>query len=273
MKRCLTICALVALSSAAVRADVTVTTEVTIDGPMAAMMGGAMPRLIMRVKGTKSRTDVEVMGQSVSTITDVAARQVIVLMPGQKTVQVFDAAQLEALVAAAPAPPRFDGTFEPTGQTQTIAGQLREQFSFSTSMDISQMSTMAPQVPSEVLEMLKGAKMITKGFVWMSMSAPGAAEYAAYMKAAVAANLASPPVPGLGPAQGSLDQAMRLFRRAEGIAYLSEAELSLEGNAPILEMLKQLATMKMISRVTDVTVSPIADDLFAVPADYAVTKP
>ena len=94
-----------------------------------------------------------------------------------------------------------------------------------------------------------------------------------YMKAAVAANLASPPVPGLGPAQGSLDQAMRLFGRAEGIAYLSEAELSLEGNAPILEMLKQLATMKMTSKVTDVSVSPIADDLFAVPADYTVTKP
>ena len=121
--------------------------------------------------------------------------------------------------------------------------------------------------------MLKGAKMITKGFVWVAKTAPGAAEYAAYMKAAVTANLASPPVPGLGPAQGSLDQAMRLFRRAEGIAYLSEAELSLEGNAPILEMLKQLATMKMTSKVTDVSVSPIADDLFAVPADYTVTRP
>ncbi len=273
MKRCLAICALVALGSAAVRADVTVTTEVTIDGAMAAMMSGAMPRLIMRVKGTKSRTDVEVMGQSVSTITDLTTRQVIVLMPGQKTAQVFDAAQLEALAATAPAPPRLDVTFEPTGQTQTIGGQLCEQFSFSTSMDFSQMSTMAPQMPREALEMLKGAKMITKGFVWVAKSAPGAAEYAAYMKAAVAANLASPPVPGLGPAQGSLDQAMRLFRRAEGIAYLSEAELSLEGNAPILEMLKQLATMKMTSKVTDVSVSPIADDLFAVPADYTVTKP
>src|SRR6185436_5001204 len=104
MKRCLAICALVALGSAAVRADVTVTTELTIDGPMAAMMSGAMPRLIMRVKGTKSRTDIEVMGQSVSTITDLTAREVIVLTPGQKTAQVFDATQLQALAATAPAP-------------------------------------------------------------------------------------------------------------------------------------------------------------------------
>ena len=213
------------------------------------------------------------MGQSVSTITDLAARQVIVLTPGQKTAQVFDAAQLEALAATAPAPPRFDVTFEPTGQTQTIGGQACEQFSFSTSMDVSQMSAMAPQMPREAIEMLKGAKMITKGSVWVAKSAPGAAEYAAYMKAALAANLASPTVSGLGPAQGSVDQALRLFRRADGIAYLSETDLSLEGNAPILEMLKQLATMKMTSKVTDVSVSPIADDLFAVPADYTVTKP
>jgi hypothetical protein len=273
MKRCLAICALVALGSAAVRADVTVTTEVTIDGAMAAMIGGAMPRMIMRVKGTKSRTDVEVMGQSVATITDLAARQVIVLTPGQKAAQVFEAAQLEALAATAAAPPKFDITFEPTGQTQTIGGQACEQFSFSTSMDVSQMSAMAPQMPKEALEMLKGAKMITKGFVWVAKSAPGAAEYAAYMKAAVAANLATPTVSGLGAAQGSVDQAMRLFRRAEGIAYLSEADLSFEGNAPILEMLKQVATMKMTSKVTEVSASPIADDLFAVPADYTVTKP
>ena len=166
-----------------------------------------------------------------------------------------------------------DVVFEPTGKTQTIDGQLCDQFTFSSSMDIAQMGTLAPQMPKEALEMLKGAKMVTKGVVWVAKSAPGAAEYSAYMKAATAANLASPTVAGLGPAQGNLDQAMRLFGRAEGIAYLSEADLSLEGNAPILEMLKQLATMKMTNKVTEVSVAPIADDLFAVPADYTVTKP
>jgi hypothetical protein len=273
MKRCLAICALVVLGSGAVRADVTVTTEVTIDGPMAAMMSGAMPRIIMRVKGTKARMDIEVVGQSVSTITDLSARQVIVLMPSQKTAQVFDSARLQAQAASVPAVPKLDVTFEPTGQTQTIGGQLCEQFSFSSSVDIAQMGTMAPQMPKEALEMLKGAKMITKGVVWVAKSAPGAAEYAAYMKAAAAANLASPAAGGLGPAQGSLDQAMRLFGRADGIAYLSEADLSLEGNAPILEMLRQLATMKVTNKVTEVSVAPIGDDLFVVPADYTVTPP
>jgi hypothetical protein len=273
MKRCLAICALVALGSAAVRADVTVTTEVAIDGPMAAMMSGAMPRMIMRVKGTKARTDMEVMGQSVSTITDLTSRQVIVLTPSQKTAHVFDAERVQAQAPGAPAMPPPDVTFEPTGKTQTIGGQLCDQFTFSTAMDVSQMSALAPQMPREVLEMLKGAKMVTKGIVWVAKSAPGAAEYAAFMKAATAANLASPAAGGLGPAQGSLDQAMRLFGRAEGIAYLSEAEISLQGDAPILEMLKQLATMKMTNTVTAVSVTAIADDLFAVPADYTVTRP
>lgn len=272
MKHCLAICALVALGSAAVRADVTVTTEVTIDGPLAAMMSGAIPRLILRIKGTKSRTDIDVMGQSLSTITDLTARQVIVLTPGQKTAQLFDVAP-QARAAPATPVPQVDVVFEPTGQTQTFGGQPCEQFSFSTSIDISQMSTLAPQMPKEALEMLKGAKVITKGVVWVAKSAPGAAEYAAYMKTAMAANLTTPTVPGLGPAQGNLDQVMRLFGRADGIAYLSEADISLEGNAPILEMLKQLATMKMTSKVTEVSVAPIADDLFAVPGDYTVTKP
>src|SRR5215210_5136343 len=169
MKRGLAIsCALVVLGSAVVRADVTVTTEVTIDGAMAAMMSGAMPRMVMRIKGTKARTDVEVMGQSVSTITDLTARQVIVLTPAQKTAQVFDAARLQADAASVPPMPKLDVTFEPTGKTETIAGQLCEQFSFSTSMDVSQMGTLAPQMPREALEMLKGAKMITKGIVWVA---------------------------------------------------------------------------------------------------------
>src|SRR5712691_11181677 len=99
MKRCLAICALVALGSSALTADVTVTTEVTIDGPMAALMSGAVPRMIMRVKGTKSRTDIEVNGQILSTITDLTSRQVIVLTQGQKMAQVFDVARLQAQAA------------------------------------------------------------------------------------------------------------------------------------------------------------------------------
>jgi hypothetical protein len=273
MKRYLAICALIALGSAAVRADVTVTTEVTIDGPMAAMMSGATPRMIMRVKGTKARTDMEVMGQSVSTITDLTARQVTVLMASQKTAQVFDADRLQAQAAGPAAIPRPEVIFEPTGQAQTIAGQPCDQYRFSTSMDMTQMASLAPQMPKEAAEMLKGAKVVTKGTVWVAKSGPGATEYAAFLKAATAANLGSPSVPSSGPAIGNFDEIMRLFGRVDGIAYLSEVEISLEGTAPIIEMLKQLATMKVTNKVTDVSVAPIADDLFAVPADYTVTKP
>ena len=269
MKHCLAICALVALGSAAVRADVTVTTEVTIDGPMAAMMSGGLPRMIMRVKGTKARMDFEVMGQNVSTITDLTARQVTVLMASQKTAQVFDTDRLQAQATGVAAVPRLEVTFDPTGQTQTIAGQLCDQYSFSTSMDMSQMSALTPQMPKEAAEMLKGARVVTKGVVWVAKGGPGAAEYAAFMKAATAANLAAPSAPGLG----NFDEILRLFGRVDGLAYLSEVEVSLEGTAPIIEMLKQLATMKMTNKVTDVSVTPIADDLFAVPADYTVTKP
>jgi hypothetical protein len=199
----------------------------------------------------------------------------IVLTPSQKTAQVFDAARLRAQAATAPAMPKLDLAFEPTGRTQTIGGQPCDQFSFLLTVDMSQAGTLAPQLPKEVAEMLKDSKMVTKGFVWVAKDAPGAQEYAAFVKAATAANLLSSPpaTSSLGPAQGSLDQAMRLFMRTDGIAYLSEAEVSLEGTAPIVEMIRALATLKLINKVTDVSVAPLADDLFATPADYTVTRP
>jgi hypothetical protein len=227
----------------------------------------------MRVKGTKARMDVEVMGQSVATLTDLTARQVTVLMASQKTAQVFDADRLQAQAAGVAAIPRPEVAFQPTGQTQTIAGQPCDQYRFSSSMDMTQMASLAPQMPKEAVEMLKGATLVTKGIVWVAKTGAGATEYAAFMKAAAAANLASPSVPSFGPATGNLDGIMRLFGRVDGIAYLSEVEVSLEGTAPIIEMLKQLATMKLTNKVTDVAVTPIADDLFAIPADYTVTKP
>ena len=38
-------------------------------------------------------------------------------------------------------------------------------------------------------------------------------------------------------------------------------------------MLKQVATMKVTSKVTEVSLAPIGDESFTVPADYTITKP
>ncbi len=275
MKRCAAIFALIALCSAAPHADVTVTTMSTFEGGMAAMMNGVAPRMIVRIKGRKMRTDMEFLGQTISSITDLTTRQMITLMPAQKTAQVLDAASLQAGTGTLPAMPKIDVTFEPTGRTQTIGGQRCDEFKVSTSVDMSQMGTLGPDIPKEAAAMFKDFKITTKGVVWVAKNAPGAAEYLAFQKAATAASLLSvpPSVAGAGPSQGSLSQAMGLFARAEGISYLMEAETSLEGNSPMIEMMKPMFAMKVINKVTDVSVAAIADEVFKVPADYTLTKP
>ena len=275
MKRSVATVALIALCSVALGADVTVTTTTTIEGPLAAMMNGASPRMITRIKGMKSRTDLEFQDQTLSTIIDLATKQAVVLIPAQKTAQVVDAASVAARTGSTPGAPRVDAVFEPTGRMQTINGQRCDEFRFSMSLDMSQAGAQAPQIPKEAFEVLKDARMATKGVMCLAKTAPGAAEYAAFQKAAIAANLLSgaASLSGLGAAQGSIDQTMRLFARPEGIPYLVEADTSLEGTAPIIDLIKQLAAVKMINKVTEVSVAPIADDLFTVPADYTYTKP
>src|SRR4029078_10768026 len=77
-----------ALCSPALQADVTVVQTTTVEGGMAAMGGGAAPSptTTTKGKGQKSRTDVDIPSMmQIATITDLPAKQVIILRPDQKT--------------------------------------------------------------------------------------------------------------------------------------------------------------------------------------------
>ena len=63
------------------RADVTITITNTVEGPMAALAlaGADAPRITMRIQGLKARTDMDVMGRAIATVTDVASKQMFML--------------------------------------------------------------------------------------------------------------------------------------------------------------------------------------------------
>ena len=65
MKRVVGLCAgMVVLVSAALRADVTITQTITMEGQAVAAMGQSIaPRVVMRIKGTKARTEVDANGK------------------------------------------------------------------------------------------------------------------------------------------------------------------------------------------------------------------
>ena len=85
MKRPLPCLVLLACCSASLRADITVTSVTTMEGAMSAMTGGASPKMVMRIKGMKARSEIEAMGQTFTGLADLSTKQVLMLHPEDKT--------------------------------------------------------------------------------------------------------------------------------------------------------------------------------------------
>ena len=273
MKRGLVTLAFVVLGSAALFADVTVTTTTKMEGgPMAGMMTSP-PQTTTRIRGNKQRTDMNAMGQTFSMIIDLDAKQMIVLRPDNHTAQIVTFDSVNAAAAGAVksgAMPNVDGSLEPTGRSQSIGGVTCDEYRFSMTIDMANagMGQMPPQAA-------KDAKMMMKGSVWMAKDVPGAAEYMAFQKAMAQANLpslAGAGGKGMGGASG-VDRLSRLFKGTEGMPYMTEMEMSVEGSDPMVAMMNQaMAGMHVSNQVSNVSVAKIADDAFTVPADYKVVK-
>ncbi len=271
MKNWLVTVAVVAVSFVSVRADVTVVQTMTMEGAAAAAMGGAqLPRITMRIRGQKSRADIDVNGQVVSSIADIAARQVIVLTAATKTATITTPAS----IAAGGAPvtmPEVDMSFKPTGKTQTIDGQLCEEHALMMTIDMAEMMGQG-QAPPEAAAMMKDVRMMMNGSIWIARGAPGAAEFAAFNKAAMETNLMSA-VTGMAPGKsGGLDKLMEAAAAAPGIPYLTEMTMVFEGSGPMVAAMKQMGPMKMIQKVASVSTDAIADDAFKIPEGYTIEK-
>jgi hypothetical protein len=266
MKRWVATITIAALCGTSLLADVTITSTTSMEGGTAAMMGGMTPKSVTRIKGNKARTDIDVSGQMVATLMDLQKKEIYMLRPDQKTAQLLNPTTLDVAM------PKVEASYKPTGQKKTIEGAECDEYTFTVSMDMSQMGP-GGKVAPEAAEMMKGLKMVISGSTWIAKSGPGVSEYVAFQKAAAAANLgafASGGVPGMQT--GGLEQVMKAMADAPGVPYLTEATMSMTGSGPIVEMMKQLGAMKITNRVNSITADPIPDDMLIVPADYKVIK-
>lgn len=261
---------LVALSIVPLRADITLTTTMVMEGQAAGMMGGQTPKITMRIKGMKSRTDIETGAMTSIGLADLTKKEVVLLQPQAKTAQVFSAA---AAAAGGPALPTadVDASLKPTGKSQTIEGQTCDEHTFTMTLDMASLAGQG-QVPPEAAAMMKDVKMVMNGSVWLAKAAPGAAEYATFVKAATEANLFAA-LSGMKPGQsGGLDKLMAVTASAPGLPYLTEIAMTFEGTGEIMQVFKQMGTMKMVQKISSVSLEPIADDLFVMPEGYTIEK-
>jgi hypothetical protein len=253
----------VGFASTAVRADVTLTMTNSVEGPMVAATGTSAVRVVLRIQGLKSRSEVEVMGRSFATIVDVPGKQMMMLDPAQKTIRRVTAEQMKN-----PLPdiqlPKLDVKVEPTGRTQQISGQTCSEFRMDMTMDMGSMA--GAQMPREMVDAMKDLRMVMKGSTWIATSTPAAAEFVKFQQAARAIGLEVPT--SLAAGQNTPDPLTQTLANMEGLPCLSEMEATYEGSGPMIEMLKKMGTLKVASRLEEVSVAPIPADMFTVPAGY-----
>lgn len=281
MKRCAIALTLLVVWSAGVRADVTVTNTLTFAGPMAAMMNGAN-QMVMRIKGTHARMDMEMMGQRMSTLMDMETKQVTILQHAQKTAQLVDMSQALAKAGVSGQMPKIDAKVDPTGNTMEINGQKCSEYKYSMTLDMAaMMANMAASgagpggqpMPPGAADMFKDLKMIMNGTMWVAKDGPGVSEYVKFSKAAQGNMMPMSPFGGAGMTGApGMEEMMKAFSKLDGMAYQTEIEMSFEGTSPMIDMVKAMGAMKISTKVTEVSTQPIADDQFQVPADYTVTK-
>lgn len=273
MKRWLATLLVFTFCSAIVRADVTIVQTTTVEGGMAAAAGqGASPRITTRIKGLKSRTDMELPTGSVSTITDVTTKQVIILNHAQKTAQMGGGAPATATSTTPPltGTVTMDASVTPTGKSQVIDGLKCDEFTFTTKMAMSDIG--GAGVPPEAAAMMAGMSMVMSGSMWVTKDAPGAAEYLGYQKAMSAADLSGAAMAATGVKMPGMDKLAKAMASVNGLAYMTEMNMTIEGTGQMADMMRQMGAMKITTKSSSISVDPIGDDQFKVPEGYTVIK-
>jgi hypothetical protein len=281
MKRWLVTTLAVLVCSAALGADVTIVQTTTVEGGMAAMAaqagGGNMsPKMTTRLKGQKTRTDVETGPVNVATIMDLATKQVIILRHDQKTAMISTvpsvAAAPEGTAAAKPdvTLPKVDASVTPTGKSQVIDGFKCDEYTFTTRMNMGEMS--GAKVPPEAAAMMQGVTMTMTGSMWVAKDAPGAAEFLAFQKAAASNAMAAAAMGASGVSIPGMEKLVKAMADVQGLTYLTEMTINVEGTGQIADMMKQMGPMKVTTKVNSISTETVSDDLFKVPDGYQVIK-
>ena len=262
MRTWLVTVAVLGCRSVPLRADIRITQSRTVEGRAAVLMPDAgLPRVTIRIKGMKARTDVETYGDTVTTVTDVETQQVMLLRTGSNIAQVTIP---ESVAAVGPwQTPHIHIFLRLTGKSRMINGVSCDEHSFTMRIDMA--SVPNPHVPPEAM---KGVTMLMNGSIWIGRPVPGAAEWMAFNKAALNSKLLSAVT---GVASEPWMDKLHEVSAAAGIPYLTEMTTRYEGSGPMMDVVEGIGDMKMVQRVT-VSTAPLAADLFELPARYKLEK-
>jgi hypothetical protein len=214
------------------------------------------------IKGHKMRTDLQAGTRTQSTIFDLDAQKMYVFESGRKEADVWDMADFSKQVGSGIDASQLKASVTPNGQTRQIGAQSATGYD----MLISMPSAMGGSKDVMMTVTLSGP-------VWIVKNAPGAAEYAAFYKAAAEKGwiFGDPRAAKGQPGQAkAMAEMYRQFAEIGGIPYESEIQIKMgmDGGAgnPMAGMLAKMGNMSVQTKVEDVQTGPLADELFAPPA-------
>jgi hypothetical protein len=270
----------ICLCTVPLAADVTINITTSIEGGLAGGPSGAgmTPKIVTRISGEKSRTDVDTGDQAVSTIIDTAANQAFVLRPNEKTAMQIPIDTAAQGPQTASGPPAIVAEVKPTGQSRDIDGIACAEYSVSMRMDMAAVvASGGSSLPPEATTMLKDVFLKISGSTWVAKDAPGTADYLSFQKAAAQVAIAAMSrLPGTSgspsPVPRGMERLVTGFPEAPGIPYLTELTTAVEGTGQFVGLLQGMAQMKITSKVTGVSTEAISAETFAVPEGFTVVK-
>jgi hypothetical protein len=160
----------------------------------------------------------------------------------------------------------IDASLTPTGKSQVIDGFKCDEYRFTSSISMAEAS--GPNVRPEAAAMMKDVVMRMNGSMWVARDAPGSAEYRAFQKAMVESPLGSAAMGATGFSMPGMDKMMKAMTDVDGIAYLTEMTMTVDGTGQMADMMRKMGGTKIVTRVTSVKTEALSDDLFTIPAGY-----
>jgi hypothetical protein len=128
------------------------------------------------------------------------------------------------------------------------------------------------QMPPEAASMMQGIKMVMSGSMWVAKDVPGATEYLAFQKAMASSDMASAASSMTGVKVPGMDKMMKAMAGMNGLTYMTEMTMTMEGEGQLADMMRQMGPMKVTSKVSSINTDALGDDLFKVPEGYTIVK-
>jgi len=139
-------------------------------------------------------------------------------------------------------------------------------------VNLSEIAAGQQQMPPEAAAMMQGMKMVMTGSIWVAKEVPGAADYFAYQKAVAAAGMGALMGRASGMNMPGMEKMTKAMGSLDGMSYLTEIVMNVEGSGPMADMMKQMGGMKITTRTTSIKTEALGDDVFKVPEGFTIVK-